>query len=152
MSIKEVLEKGSGNNPGYLSDRNAILARENPYKKIALEPGSKLLKSNLIQGVLSDFEETIGLKHPDLVITEPELNESDFSVGITAKWNFRSFGDGKLCDTITVSTALPFDTLEINGKVVEVLGSGRWGHKNRLEEAIVRGYQNPFSMWISSAK
>jgi hypothetical protein len=152
MSIKEVLENGSKSQPGRLTNRDKILKRKNPYERMALEAGSRLFNSALIRSVIQDFKETITSMHKDLVITEPELNKKDFSVGITAKWSFGILQGFKLCDTITISTPPPFDTLEIDGKAIEVLGSGQWGHKNRLEEAFVRAYQNPISMRVDSTE
>jgi hypothetical protein len=152
MSIKEVLENGPKSQPGYLMGRDEILKRENPYERMALWGGKKLLNSERIQAVIQDFEKTIISIHRDLVITKPELNKKDFSVGIMAKWNFRTQQDSKLCDTITISTPPPFDALEIGGKAIEVLGSGRLGHKNKLEEAIVRAYNNPMTLDVGRDK
>lgn len=151
MSIRERLERGP-----LERERNVVdfgrHSTENPYKKIALDVGKQVLEAAGVPSILQDFADTIRSDHPDVIITEPEIDAS-FSTHIQVRWNFREEDQhGRkepMCEFLHVTARPLRESLRIGSREEEEMEKSQWsGHPEIIEDAVVLAYQNPIIYWL----
>lgn len=147
MSIKEAL--GRARRPYRISStsfNDGSVNDFNPYRAIAEENCSKILKEARIHEILADFKETIKEKYPDVEIGNFKLNSQLLTAAADVTWNGRP-KDGNMYEYDFFSILIRPGIEEIairSTRVASYIAKDRWnGHPEVIEDAIVKAYNNP---------
>lgn len=158
MSIKDALE----GRPQFVGMEKWMpeykrIGYENKYRAMLLEIGSSLLKKAGAPEVLTELEEAIKPRYPDVVIGKSTLG-NDGLVYIPADWNNRheiryrpDFPDRVHSQISIIAYPLTSDLIVI-GDVGELLKEEQWqSNRKFLEDAVVEAYRKPkiSSGWIT---
>ncbi|MEK7573199.1 MAG: hypothetical protein AAB531_02120 [Patescibacteria group bacterium] len=155
MSIEQAFERGPLDRERKFSTHSHT--DKDPYNIVLLEKGIEFLQETRAIDARDDLVEHVRAKYPDVKIIEPVLT-SDHQVATGLRWNIRfvkAFNEAVWSELLISSRRV---TRELgisvrNGNsldTVEILGEEQWRQREILEDALVRGYQDPITKGSAS--